>query len=331
MPEILPPYQVDPPQYVPGMSIAVAGLIGKHSFWMDDYEYYDQLGRDPLQMRRIWGVSDPDVRAEATRIALEDYPWMMHRREMLHEATLRGDEAIVRALVEAGVRIHPNMQKAKEDEARGTDENEALRDKEVASIVPFHVAANHGHVGCLRIFIESGVDVNARDEIGRTPFEAAAGSNQVEAMKYLLEQGADPALRSDTTPLARVIRNIFAGADALEMTANHANIEMLTTILDAPGVEVTPLAIKSAAVGKYEALKLLLERSGLYPFHDKTGNQINNLSEQWKKAIDDATMLAFQQSDLGSIKLLLSYQYPIEDNGQGKYPQYNETTLTNST
>jgi len=316
MPEILPPYQVEPPEYVPGMSIAVAGLVEKHAFWMDDYEYYDQLGRDPLQMRRIWGIADPEVRAEAVRVVLEDYPKMMHRRDMLFQATLRGDEAIVRALVEAGVRVHPDFKKAQEDEAKEAGEDGELPDKEDASNVPSHVAASHGHVGCLKIFIESGVDVDTRDDIGRTAFNAAAESNEVAAMEYLLEQGADPASRSDDTPFARKVRSTFAGSNALEMTANHANVEMLTRILDAPGVEVTPLAIKSAAVGRYEGLKLLLERAGLYPFEDKNGKQMDSLPEKWKQAIYDSTTLAFQRSDLASIKLLLSYQYPTDDSGE---------------
>jgi ankyrin repeat protein len=317
MPEILLPYQVEPPEYVPGMTIAVAGLVGKHSFWMDDYEYFDQLGRDPLQMRRIWGISDPGLRAEAVKAVLKDYPKMMHRREMLFQATVRVDEAIVRALVEAGVRVHPDFEKAKADEGNGPgDDGDELPDKENAANVPLHVAAAHGHVGCLKIFIESGVDVDARDEIGRTPFTAAATENQVKAMEYLLKQGADPASRSDNTPFARKMRSTFAGSNALEMTANHANVEMLTKILNAPGVEVTPLAINSAAVGKYEGLKLLLERAGLYPFDDMTGKQMDSLPEKWKQAILDFTTLAFQRSDLPSITLLLSYQYPTNANSE---------------
>jgi ankyrin repeat protein len=315
MPEILPPYQIEPPEYVPGITVAVGGP-GKHSLWMDDFEYYDQLGRDPLQVRRIWGMSDPEARAEAVRVILKDYPKIINRREMLFQATVRGDEAIVRALVEAGVRIQPDFEKAKDEEGKEPADDDPLPEKENTANVPMHVAAAHGHLGCLKIFIESGVDVDSRDEFGRTPFYAAAGENQVEAMEYLLKQGADLATRSDDTPFARKMRDAFAGSDALEMTACHANIEMMTKLLDAPSVEVTPLAIKSAAVGKYKGLKLLLERAGLYPFQDKSGKQMDSLPEKWKEAIRGSTTLAFQRSDLASITLLLSYQYPTNDNGE---------------
>jgi hypothetical protein len=53
MPEILPPYQIETPEYNPGVVILVQPPTSKYARWVDDYEYYGQLGRDPFQVRRI--------------------------------------------------------------------------------------------------------------------------------------------------------------------------------------------------------------------------------------------------------------------------------------
>ena len=84
---------------------------------------------------------------------------------------------------------------------------------------------------------------------------------------------------------------------------------------DEPGVWVTPLAIRSAANGGFEALKLLLER-GAYPTEDKDGKTKRELlSEEEKKAIEEALPAAIELGELGSLKLILSYLYPTDDDG----------------
>jgi hypothetical protein len=173
MPEIFPPYKIETPVYASGMTVSVQPLTAKHSYWLDDYEYYDQLGRDPLQAQRIWGVSNPEERVEKLKKVLEEFSKLKDRRRILFKAAKRGDEDIVRYLVELGVRAHPDLQKAKQEEAEGDGSDDGdgvdLPDKEIASIAPVHVAADEGRLGCLKIFIEHGVDVNGRDEMGRTP------------------------------------------------------------------------------------------------------------------------------------------------------------------
>lgn len=173
IPEIFPPYKIETPVHVAGMAVSVQPMTAKHSYWLDDYEYYDQLGRDPLQVQRVWGISDPHERVEGLKEVLKEFPKVKDRRRILFKAARRGDEDIVRYLVELGVRAHPDLPKAKEEEEQGKDSEEAdgvdLPDTEIASISPVHAAATHGRLGCLKIFIEHGVDVDGRDEMGRTP------------------------------------------------------------------------------------------------------------------------------------------------------------------
>ena len=239
MVKILKQYQVITPVPAKGMRISVAPSA--HATWLNDYEYYDQLGRDPLQERLIWGISDPAERMEKLKEVLEEYPKTRHRRLILLKAARRGDEDIVRAIVETGIQVHPDVEaclkeeeekkkreeagEAKEEENEDTD---SLPDKDDATVCPVHAAATFGKLGVLKIFIESGIDVDIVDEMGRTLLIAAAAGNQLENVRYLLGQGANPTKRCNGGEVAKEYLANLAGADALEMMAGYGNVEVCT-------------------------------------------------------------------------------------------------------
>jgi len=56
------------------------------------------------------------------------------------------------------------------------------------------IAAANGVENAIKIHIQKGDDLNARDEMGKTPLMIAARSKQTKACKLLLENGADPLL-----------------------------------------------------------------------------------------------------------------------------------------
>jgi ankyrin repeat protein len=339
MVNIIPPYKPNTPDYQPGMAVSVKP--SPHARWLDDYEYYDQLGRDPLQQRKIWSLTDDTERVEQLRKILDEYPKQKHRRQILFTATGRGDEAIVRCLVETGLRVHPNMEKAREEERKEAeniedekDDDAGIPDTDDVTVVPLHVAANKGMLGCLKIFIESGVDVDVRDDIGRTPLIAACNhAGHREVIEYLIGQGADPTVRTNTDNLAEKYLDMYTGASALEFLAKHGDVETLRLLLDhplygsitekedrdseKPGVYVTPLAVMAAAGGgSVEALRLLLER-GAYPLEGRDGKTKGELlNKEQRQAIIDATPRAIEYGDLQSLKLLLSYQYPVDEHGE---------------
>ncbi|RWA08094.1 hypothetical protein EKO27_g7009 [Xylaria grammica] len=322
MVKVLPPPKPDIPEPPPGKvwHVAPAG----HLLWLDDFEYYDQMGRDPLQQARIWKISSPEERVEKLKEILTQYPKQKHRRNMLYEAAQRGDTALVQCLVRMGLRVHPNIPEARQDESENGDQEQlesgSIPDEDDPAVTPIHVAASRGHLACVRVFVEEAeVEVDTRDESGNTPLIAA--HDHLEIVRYLLARGADPTARAIAEDdLAATSMSQYTGPGVLEYAADSGNVEVLKIVLDHPYLKstkewLTPSVIKSAAKGGFDSLKLLLDQGG-YAMNDRNGStKAELLTADQKQTIVDATPIAADRGDLKSLKLLLSYQFPNEDDG----------------
>ena len=96
----------------------------------------------------------------------------------LIEAAARGDEVVVKALIEAGADIN--------------------------KAVPLCWAAENGHLGVVKALIEAGADINKADTDNRTPLYRAAARGHEAVVKALIEEGAD--VDEDTLKLIRLTR-----------------------------------------------------------------------------------------------------------------------------
>lgn len=335
MVKILPPSKPIIPDPPPGLALHIAPA--GHVFWLEDYEYYDQLGRDPFQQAKIWLMKDPEERVAKLNEVLKDYPKHKHRLNMLFEAAIRGDEALVQCLVDTGMKVHPDTSRVLSDEEKKAEEeaedNGQIIDKDDPLSVPIHVATRGGHVGCLKILLDSHKDIEVRDRNGYTPL--ISGAEHMEVLRYLLGAGADPTARGyagDDLPREDVER--YEAIDTLEAAALYGNLEGVRLLLEhpfhgstrkrksradeEPGIWVTPQSIKAASgadKNSLEMLQLLLER-GAYPLEAKDGKTKGELlSDEERKAIEIAVPRASTVANLECLKLLLSYLYPTDLDG----------------
>lgn len=63
-----------------------------------------------------------------------------------------------------------------------------------------HCAAEAGQLGTIQALLGAGVDVNLKDEHGRTPLLCAAQSGHTGVMRALLDRGADVNSYPPTAP-----------------------------------------------------------------------------------------------------------------------------------
>jgi len=68
---------------------------------------------------------------------------------------------------------------------------------------PLHVAAQHGHMGCVQVLLSNNVPVDIKNASKQTPLILAARSRQASVVKLLIENGANVNAidKMGTTPL----------------------------------------------------------------------------------------------------------------------------------
>ncbi|KAG7120044.1 26S proteasome non-ATPase regulatory subunit 10 like protein [Verticillium longisporum] len=71
---------------------------------------------------------------------------------------------------------------------------------------PIHSAGSRGTVDHVRILLDGGADVNARNNNGRTPLHWAAERGSWNVVELLLSRGADAGIRSEEESLQTVLQ-----------------------------------------------------------------------------------------------------------------------------
>jgi ankyrin repeat protein len=97
--------------------------------------------------------------------------------------------------------------------ARGADVSQAARNP--MRVQALHAAAAGRSLESVRLLVDAGAPVNAKQEKGWAPLHEAVRQGNVEMTRYLLAHGADPKLQNDE------------GVSAIGLAAREGREEML--------------------------------------------------------------------------------------------------------
>ncbi len=114
-------------------------------------------------------------------------------------------------VLEPAQTIHQLCEKQDADAVENLlDKNPELANDTNANLqTPLHIAARQGDEKLVRMLLESGASLEAKDDKCRTPLHAAALQGRLETVKLLVEKGADIDVRdrSGATPLDLARKN----------------------------------------------------------------------------------------------------------------------------
>jgi uncharacterized protein len=135
-------------------------------------------------------------------------------------------------------------------------------------------AADFGHTSVVKLLLENGAEVNAKDFSGYTPLARAVGSNKKETVLLLIDKGADMNNRDKfgMTPLMRAVQ---AGhTDMVKLLIDKGADKDLK---DNNGTTAIMWAVKERAP---ESLKALVDAKGDINAVDKDGKSALALAKQ---------------------------------------------------
>ena len=184
-------------------------------------------------------------------------------RTPIHEASLGGHVSIMRLLIQNGADASADLRgllrsasllKARSVETvrlfiqLGVDVN--ARDENPES--PVHLASSAGNAETVQLLIRHGVDVNARDGGDKTPLHLALSKGHAKTVQVLIEHGADVNARDrdQSTPLHMALSKGETGS-ALLLIKNGANVDALD------GSRMTPLHLVSTRKNAEAVLTLI--------------------------------------------------------------------------
>ncbi|MDE2816085.1 MAG: SUMF1/EgtB/PvdO family nonheme iron enzyme [Chloroflexota bacterium] len=162
--------------------------------------------------------------------------------EQLLTATLSGDMAQVRRLVEAGADVNA------ESAVAGMSE-EDFRQAGLHGATPLFIAAHGGNVEIAELLVDAGANLNTKSG-AETPLMAAAFLGHLQIVNLLIERGADVAINSSQ-------------GNAVNYAVAGGHLEVVRLLLDAGGYKPATLnglmAMSAAKTNGHAEIESLLQ------------------------------------------------------------------------
>jgi pectate lyase len=232
-----------------------------------DVNFGDRV--DPVVLQRIVGMSDvpdPTLRLSVT--------WAT---TALHYASEKGHQDVAELLIANGANVN-----IKNDDGqtpldiavrRGRKDIVKLLQVKVADS-SIHMAAFIGNLDKLRSFIETGTNVDTKDENGRTPLLRAITGEHIDAVKFLIEAGVDVNTRDGQGYVPLVYALWAMNSDIVKLLLDKgADVQAK----DKSGY--TPLHW-AVMMGSKESTELILEAGGDVRVESTTGETPLDLARQ---------------------------------------------------
>jgi len=173
-------------------------------------------------------------------------------------AVKEGRKEIVELLLAHGadVNVKDRWGRTPLDYARQKKNEEIIRLLST-KVTSLYQAMQLGDVAKVKVFLEQGADVNAKNENGQTPLLLAAQNNDVNTAKLLISAGADVNIKNN------------AGQTSIDIALSQGNKEIIKLLLD-KGAEITSLH-GALQLGNLARVKALLEQGADVNAKDKQG------------------------------------------------------------
>ena len=193
----------------------------------------------------------------------------------LTEAADEGSLEVARLLLSAGARVDLRGPGAYRNalEMAASEGHTAMLELLIenggdpAATNALHLAANEGEVSIVRLLLHLGVDVNGRDEHGRTPLMHAASEDQPAVVRLLLAAGADRTLIDEGGRSAMLYASAEGADESIaEMTDGMAAVA-LQRLSESPEILLGP-----AGEGILFTVKAMVEMGIDVNITDDSGN-----------------------------------------------------------
>lgn len=275
--------------------------------------WYNHLGQDAIDQRRIWTLSTEDEQLTQFKQLLQDFP--ERSLNLMFEAARKGKLQIVKFLFGQGVKATANAEE-------GDDK----------TLVPLHAAAYHGHLDVVKYFVqELKLSPNMLDGTGMTPVMRACSGSHVDVLKYLLSQAAVDILVEQPPGYYNSVANYGVRATAFHFAAGMGSSECINALLDFAqehGIDqsalITTSVIESAAGSENpEILRLLLGKTECDLPAESTVNFTNDtcfLTPEQKTSIEAAFIRAVRDKRINNIQFLYAYLTSSSPSGAPNFP-----------